>query len=70
MQAQCRSLLLPEIPRATSTRFGMNKNTTTNWSKWSLVEVKGTLEVFPGRDLRVEGRLPKEIKSQFGLWQE
>jgi hypothetical protein len=48
----------------------MNKNTTTNWSKWSLVEVKGTLEVFSSGYPRGKGRLPKEIKSQFGLWQE
>ena len=48
----------------------MNENTTTNWSKWSLVEVKGTLEVLPSADPRVERGLPKEIECQFRLWEK
>ena len=48
-----------EIPRSMSARVSMNKHATTNWSERSLVEVKWTLEVFPGRDPRIDGRLPK-----------
>jgi hypothetical protein len=60
---QCRAnveaFLSAEVPRAMGARFGMDEYPTTNWPKGSFVEVKGALEVFPSRDLRVESSLPE-----------
>jgi hypothetical protein len=58
-RANVEAFLGAEIPRATSGRFGMDENTSTNWSERSLVEVKRTLEEFPSGDPRIDGRLPE-----------
>ncbi len=58
-RANVEAFLSLEVPRVTIARFGMDEYTTTNWPEGSFVEVKGALEVFPSRDLRVESRLPE-----------
>jgi hypothetical protein len=41
----------------------MDEDPTTDRSERRLVEVKGTLEVLPSADPRVESGLPKEIEG-------
>jgi hypothetical protein len=48
----------------------MDEHTTTNRSKWSLVEVKWSLEVLPRGDSGVESRLSEEIKGKLCLGKE
>ena len=48
----------------------MDEDPTTNRSKRCLFEVKGTLEILPSADPRVESGLPKKIEGQFGLWEK
>jgi hypothetical protein len=45
----------------------MYEDVTTNWPKWHLVEVKGTLKQLPSTDLRVEHGLPEAIEGKFSL---
>ncbi len=45
----------------------MDEDPATDRSKRRLVEVKGTLEILPSADPRVESGLPKEIEGQLRL---
>ena len=58
-RANVEAFLSAEVPRAMGARFDMDEYATTNWPEGSFVEVKGALEVFPSRDLRVESSLPE-----------
>jgi hypothetical protein len=48
----------------------MDEDATTNWTKWFLVEVKGTLEKFPCANPLIECGLTEEIEGEFSLWQK
>jgi hypothetical protein len=48
----------------------MDENATTNRTKWSLVEVKGTLEKIPGTNFLIERGLMEKIEGEFSLWQK
>jgi hypothetical protein len=48
----------------------MDEDATTNWTKWSLVEVEGTLEIFPCTNPWVEHGLREKIEGEFSLWQK
>ncbi len=48
----------------------MDEDTTTNQTKWSLVEVKGTLEKFPPTNPWIERGLTEKIEGEFSLWQK
>jgi hypothetical protein len=48
----------------------MDEDATTNRTKWCFVEVKGTLEKFPGANPWIESGLPEEIEGEFSLWQK
>ncbi len=47
----------------------MDEDATTNRTKWSLVEVKGTLEKFPHTNPWIEHGLTEKIECEFSLWQ-
>jgi hypothetical protein len=59
-----------EIPRLSSSRLCMDEDATTNWTKWSLVEVEGTLEKFPCTNPMIEHGLMEKIEGKFSLWQK
>ena len=48
----------------------MDEDATTNRTKWSLVEVKGTLEKFPHTNPWVESGLTKKFEGEFSLCQK
>ncbi len=48
----------------------MDDNTTTNQTKWHLVEDEGPLEKFPCTNPWIESGLMKEIEGEFSLWQK
>jgi hypothetical protein len=48
----------------------MDEDTTTNWTKWHLVEVKGPLEKFPRTNPWIESGLMEKIEGEFSLWQK
>ncbi len=63
-------LLCSKVPQPPCDRFGMDEDPTTYRSEGLLVEVKGTLEILPRSDPRVESGLPKEIEGQYCLWEK
>jgi hypothetical protein len=48
----------------------MDEDATTNQTKWSLVEVEGTLEKFPRTNPWIEHGLMEKIEGEFSLWQK
>jgi hypothetical protein len=48
----------------------VDEDATTNWTKWCLVEVEGTLEKFPCANPWIEHGLTEEIEGEFSLWQK
>jgi hypothetical protein len=67
-RANVEAFLSAEVPRVTGARFGMDEDTTTNWSEGSLVEVKRALKVFPRgiRELRVACQSRLRVSSACG----
>jgi hypothetical protein len=48
----------------------MDEDSTTNQTKWCLVEVKGSLEKFPRANPWIERGLMEKIEGEVGLWQK
>ncbi len=48
----------------------MDEDTTTNQTKWHLVELKGSLETFPSTNPWIESGLMEKIEGEFSLWQK
>jgi hypothetical protein len=48
----------------------MDKDATTNWTKWRLVEVERPLEKFPHTNPWIESGLMEKIEGEFSLWQK
>ncbi len=48
----------------------MDEDTTTNRTKWRLVEVKGPLEKFTRTNPWIESGLTEKIEGEFSLWQK
>jgi hypothetical protein len=46
----------------------MDEDKTTNWTKWSLVEVEGTLKKIPPTNPWIEHGLTEKIEGEFSLW--
>ena len=48
----------------------MDEDVTTNRTKWSLVEVEGTLEKFPCTNPWIEHGLPEKVEGELDLVQK
>jgi hypothetical protein len=48
----------------------MDEDTTTNRTKWRLVEIEGPLEKFPCSNPWIESGLMEKIEGEFSLWQK
>jgi hypothetical protein len=48
----------------------MDEDATTKRTKWSLVEVEGTLEKIPCTNPWIERGLTEKIEGEFSLWQK
>jgi hypothetical protein len=59
-----------EVLRLSSSGFCIDEDVTTNRTKWSLVEVKGTLEKFACTNPWIEHGLTEKIEGEFSLWQK
>ncbi len=47
----------------------MDEDSTTNQTKWCLVEVKGPFKKFPRANPWIKRGLMEKIEGEFGLWQ-
>ncbi len=48
----------------------MDEDATTKWTKWTFVEVEGSLEKFPRTNPWIEHGLMEKIEGEFSLWQK
>ena len=64
---RAESILVTEIPGVAITSFFVDDDWEAQRDEGGGVVVKGTIEVFPGGNFRVEGGLSKKVERQIGL---